>query len=435
MTKNPKLYHLDCRENYLTKMTVKYCALTYLCCAGNSLTALDVSTQTLLESLECPMNKIASLNLSSNTELTTLECGNNQIESLDLTKCTKLQFLYCYQNKLTSLNISNCKKLTSFVCHGNNLQRVDISDIPGLYETCWFGTRSENTETVEFYPADTSNYDIAVYDLSTEIISMKAPTLSAENTASGIKLTWTDSEGAADYEIERFGTDALFGLLARRISGPYTDKEAAPFDYCRYRVRARVDGTYSDYSNEIICIRNPFTDVSESASYFEAVMWTARHGFVSGTTKTTFSPNAPCTRYQFAVMLYKFAGKPDIGSVKLPFTDVPKTASYYKAVAWAYTTGIIKGTTKTTFSPDDTITRYQAVQMLYKFKGKPDIGTVTNPFSDVKSSDSYYSAVMWACENGITKGTSSTTFSPKASCRRYQLVVFLYKVFQRYAEG
>ena len=174
-----------------------------------------------------------------------------------------------------------------------------------------------------------------------------------------------------------------------------------------------------------------FTDVSPEASYYAAVNWAVEQGVISGTSQTTFSPNKPCTRYQYAVMLYKLAGKPAVEGEN-PFTDVTETASYYKAVTWAYNQGIISGTTKTTFSPDASVTRYQVVAMLYKMIGRPAVDSAENPFADVSSEASYYKAVMWAVQNKITSGTSATTFSPDAECLRYQMVVFLKKFWPIY---
>ena len=125
-------------------------------------------------------------------------------------------------------------------------------------------------------------------------------------------------------------------------------------------------------------------------------------------------------------MIYKLAGKPKVSGVNLPFTDVPETANYYKAVCWAYSNGIISGTSKTTFSPNVPVTRYQVVQMLYKMKGKPAVSG-SSPFTDVPADASYYKAVLWAVQNKITSGTTATTFSPMDSCQRYQMVVFLEK--------
>ena len=171
---------------------------------------------------------------------------------------------------------------------------------------------------------------------------------------------------------------------------------------------------------------NPFTDVAETASYYFAVMWAYKNGVVGGTSKTTFSPDDPCRRYQVVQMLYKLNGKPAV-SASNPFKDVKPKNSFYDAVLWAVNSGIVSGTSKTTFSPQNSCERYQVVQMLYKMAGKPSIGSVTNPFKDIKKTDSYYNAVMWAVKKSITAGTSDTKFSPHKTCTRYQIVVFLYK--------
>ncbi|MBR6322136.1 MAG: S-layer homology domain-containing protein, partial [Lachnospiraceae bacterium] len=191
-----------------------------------------------------------------------------------------------------------------------------------------------------------------------------------------------------------------------------------------------VGTKWSEDSNVVKIRRNHFTDVPDDASYFDKLVWAVNNGIISGSSATTFSPDNACTRYQFCVMLYKMMGRPDVDeNATLPFTDVAENASYRKAVTWAYTNKIISGTSKTTFSPDAEVTRYQVVAVLYKLAGKPAIGDAENPFTDVKKSDSYYNAVMWAVQNKITGGTSKTTFSPKDTCKRYQMTVFLYKYY------
>ena len=172
---------------------------------------------------------------------------------------------------------------------------------------------------------------------------------------------------------------------------------------------------------------SPFDDVPATVSYYKYVMWAYENGIVKGTSATTFSPNADCTRGQFAIMLYRLAGRPDVGGVENPFTDVRPGDACYRAVLWAYSAGIIKGTSATTFSPGGSVTRGQIVTMLYRMAGRPAVTGNANPFTDVKPSDACYRPVLWAVETGVTKGTSATTFSPNRPCRRYQLVTFLYR--------
>lgn len=172
-----------------------------------------------------------------------------------------------------------------------------------------------------------------------------------------------------------------------------------------------------------------FTDVSRDAYYFQAVAWAADRGITKGTSETTFSPNEYCTRAQIVTLLYRFDGEPIVES-SIPFTDVQPTDYYYGAIQWAYGIGVTTGTSETEFSPDDPCTRAQVVAFLHRHKGSPDY-TATDKFLDV-SSDAYYAqAVAWAESDNITLGTSETTFSPDEHCTRAQIVTFLY----RYAES
>ena len=171
---------------------------------------------------------------------------------------------------------------------------------------------------------------------------------------------------------------------------------------------------------------NPFTDVPGDAYFADAVIWAVGEGITSGTTATTFSPNASCTRGQMVTFLWRAAGSPAPTSSKMPFTDVPVTAYYYDAVLWAVEQGITSGTTATTFSPNATVTRAQAVTFLWRAAGSEVIQTAA-PFVDVKYGMYYYNAVAWAVENDITNGTSQTTFSPTQNCTRAQIVTFIWR--------
>ena len=147
-----------------------------------------------------------------------------------------------------------------------------------------------------------------------------------------------------------------------------------------------------------------------------------------------FDPNGQCTRGQVVTFLWRAAGSPEPTVTRNPFTDVNsvRDASYYKAILWASQKGITAGTNATTFSPYQECTRSQIVTFLYRYAGKPS-GYYSNPFKDVSSVNeaSYYNAILWAVGKGITQGTSTTTFSPYASCTRGEAVTFLY----RYTNG
>ena len=170
---------------------------------------------------------------------------------------------------------------------------------------------------------------------------------------------------------------------------------------------------------------NPFTDVKSTDYYYDAVLWAAENGVTSGTSATTFSPDMVCTRAQMVTFLWRTAGSP-AATGTIPFTDIDTGAYYYNAVRWVYRNGVTVGTSATTFSPDMTVTRAQVATLLFRYKGSPaQSGSI--PFTDVASGSWYYDAVRWAVRNEITNGASATTFSPNDGCTRAQIVTFLYR--------
>ena len=169
-----------------------------------------------------------------------------------------------------------------------------------------------------------------------------------------------------------------------------------------------------------------FSDVPKTAWYYDAVNWAVKKGIANGTSKTTFSPNQVCTRAQAVTFLWRNAGSPDVTkSVANKFSDVKSSDWYYKAVMWAISKNVTSGTTKTTFSPNKTCSRAEIVTFMWKANGSNKVA-YKNPFTDVKIADWYYEPVMWAVKNGITSGTSKTTFSPSNASTRAQVVTFLY---------
>ncbi|MBR6413039.1 MAG: S-layer homology domain-containing protein [Oscillospiraceae bacterium] len=175
------------------------------------------------------------------------------------------------------------------------------------------------------------------------------------------------------------------------------------------------------------CPGNKFTDMPAKGNWaHDPIDWAIVTGVTSGTSETTFSPNAGCTRAQVVTFLWRAAGSPEPTSTSNPFTDVTG-GYYYKAVLWAVENNITSGTSATTFSPNSTCTRAQIVTFLWRFEGSPAPKTTNNPFTDVKPGSYYEKAVLWASEAGVTAGTSATTFSPDATCTRAQVVTFLYR--------
>lgn len=186
------------------------------------------------------------------------------------------------------------------------------------------------------------------------------------------------------------------------------------------------DSDYPDEPDEPYI--NNFIDVHEGSFYYDAVLWAVNSGITNGTTDTTFSPNASCTRAQVVTFLWRAAGCPEPESSVCQFVDVPKGSFYYKAVMWAAEEGITAGVTADHFQPGATVTRAQVVTFLWRWDLCPKASS-SSGFADVSKHAFYTDAVDWAVEYGITKGTTAKTFSPNDKCMRSQIVTFLYRYF------
>ena len=171
---------------------------------------------------------------------------------------------------------------------------------------------------------------------------------------------------------------------------------------------------------------NPFVDVAEGTYYYDPVLWAVANGITSGVDATHFDPNGTCTRAHAVTFLWRAAGQPEPKTTQMPFKDVKAGSYYEKAVLWAVENKITNGTSTTTFSPDKNCTRAQIVTFLWRSEGEPYASDSNNPFTDI-ASDYYMDAVFWAVKEGITNGTTPTTFSPNDRCNRAQIVTFIYR--------
>lgn len=166
----------------------------------------------------------------------------------------------------------------------------------------------------------------------------------------------------------------------------------------------------------------PFTDVKVSAYYAEPVKWAVDRGVTVGTSATTFSPDATCTKAQILTFIWRVAGSPT-PSLANPFTNLSGSEYYAKAAVWAYSMGMVSGTV---FDANKACTRAMTMDYLWKQAGSPTVAA-SGKFTDVSSSAAYATAVAWAVDNGVTVGTSNTTFSPDGICTRGQIMTFLYR--------
>lgn len=172
-----------------------------------------------------------------------------------------------------------------------------------------------------------------------------------------------------------------------------------------------------------------FTDVAEGAYYYDAVAWAVKNGVTNGISDNAFGPDVSCTRAQMVTFLWRAAGSPKPVTAVNPFTDVSASAYYYEAVLWAVENSITHGTSDNTFSPDATVTRGQTVTFIWRANGSPM--SSGSSFADVPASAYYADAVAWAVAEGITNGTSATTFGPDDPCTRAQIVTFLYRDMEK----
>ena len=199
-----------------------------------------------------------------------------------------------------------------------------------------------------------------------------------------------------------------------------TDAGGGRFTFVMPASRVAVSASFlpSDSGNPA------FTDVSEGDFFHDAVHWAVSRGIASGVSASAFRPDAVCTRAQMVTFLWRAAGSPK-SSGNHPFSDVPDGAYYSDAVLWAVENGIARGTGPETFSPNDAVTRCQAVAFLYRAAGAPAVSG--SSFSDVPAGAWYADAVAWAAASGVTNGTGNHRFSPSDACTRGQIVTFLYR--------
>ena len=189
--------------------------------------------------------------------------------------------------------------------------------------------------------------------------------------------------------------------------------------------KVNVDAAYSKIATAI-----SFRDVKQGDYYYDAVKWAVENGITEGTSAETFSPGASCTRAQMVTFLWRAAGSPEPTITEHSFSDLDPSAYYYKAVLWAIEQGITVGTTKTTFSPDVTVSRAQMVTFLAR-ASKANTADSSSRFTDVADGTWYTAAVNWASDNGVTNGVGGGKFGPDADCTRAQSVTMLYRIYSK----
>ena len=243
-------------------------------------------------------------------------------------------------------------------------------------------------------------------------------TVSADEASAGTRITVTVKPDSG------YVLDELTITDAKNKDLKVTKRSETTYTFYMADSKVTVDASFiGDGAAEKPDAR--FDDVSANAYYADAVEWAVSKGITPGTSANTFSPDASCTRAQMVTFLWRANGSPKADRAN-PFTDVSAEAYYYDAVLWAVEQGITSGTSATTFSPDATVNRGQTVTFLWRANGSPVVDYAMS-FTDVDANAYYAGAVRWAVSEGITSGTSGNSFSPNADCTRAQIVTFLYQ--------
>ena len=353
-----------------------------------------------------------------------IDLTTDMVSGFDNTKVGKQTLTVTYQGKATTLEVEIIAK---------SLDSIKVTTLP---------SKRNYLEGKDKLDVTGGKLTLTYNNGTTEVIDLAADMVSGfDNTKVGKQtLTVTYQGKTTTFEVE---------IIAVTVPFRDVDKDAYYAAAVDWAVSNEITNGTSDstFSPDEGCTRaqvvtflwraagkpapasstNPFSDVKPGAYYYNAVLWAVEKGITNGTSDSTFSPDEGCTRAQVVTFLWRAAGKPDPASSESSFSDVKEGAYYYNAVLWAVENGITNGTSDTTFSPDETCTRAQIVTFLWRAAGKPDPASSENPFSDVKEGAYYYNAVLWAVEKGITNGTSDKSFSPDETCTRAQIVTFLWR--------
>lgn len=255
----------------------------------------------------------------------------------------------------------------------------------------------------------TSSYSVSVPRFDNGSVSVTPGSASKGTT---VTITVKPDEG---YELDKITVTDKDG---NRLS--LSDKGDGKYTFVMPDGKVSVDASFSKIAATI-----NFRDVNQSDYYYDAVQWAVEKGITEGTSATTFSPDASCTRAQMVTFLWRAAGSPAPKSTVNPFTDVSASDYYYNAVLWAVENSITTGVSADRFAPGATVSRAQTVTFLYRANGSP--AASGSSFSDVAADEYYANAVAWAVRSGITTGTGNQKFTPNAPCTRGQIVTFLYR--------
>lgn len=535
LSQNTALESLDCSRNELKQLNVSGCtALKKLSCSSNQLTTLDVSKNVNLTFLNCGSNQLTALDVSNNPKLEDLSCDYNSLTVLDLSKNPELEILSCRKNGFTSLDLDANKKIGEKILYLENQfyhkgvlnagETFDMKTLPGSFDPSrtknWIGgtvdaagilTVDADAKEVTYDYQTKSGKTDAKYLMSCKLnvkggttpvakyaISVTGGIANLAKAAEGSVVTLTADAPAANMHFARWevesGSEAVTFANATNSTTTFpmpagevkvkavfeADEIMVPIQYDvsvlndgngkafaspakaaadtaitltatpnagyhfkawrvilggvtitgnKFTMPAEDVEVQAVFEKDAPISKHPFLDVPAGAYYEDAVVWAVGKGITSGTNATTFDPNGTCTRAQAVTFLWRAAGSPTPKTKLMPFPDVPVGSYYWNAVLWAIEQGITEGTSYLTFSPNDSCTRAQIVTFLWRAKGNPTVSG-NAPFTDVAPDAYYAAAVTWAEKNGITGGIGNGLFGSNNTCTRAQIVTFLYRAMK-----
>ena len=265
-------------------------------------------------------------------------------------------------------------------------------------------------------------------------VGLPVPVLTGDIQNGKQVLQWNELTGATScyiYRRDYSGSDWGTWAMKAKVTGTaWTDETAIPGRRYEYRIRAEWDGALGGYSNTLTMPHhNPFTDVSESDAFFTPVLWAYYHEpqVTGGTTPTTFSPERTVRRSDAMVFFWAANDRPTVEAESNPFKDVSDKHWAHQAVMWAVKNKITGGTSPNTFTPDKFCSRSEILQFLYASMGKPGY-SIENPYSDINTTQWYYDGAIWAYEKGLEKGEAGK-FNAVTPCTRAFVVTYLYRFF------
>ena len=489
---NSRVERLNCRLNQLTALDVSSnYLLKELACFENQITALDLSSNISLEYLGVSENPIAELDLHPLSSLKTLYCQKMQLKKLDVDRCTELQLLYCYDNQIETLDLRSNKKLQALQCQNNRLSWLDLSsntaldpakvdcsgnvydikvdenlqykvypDLPcygateGTYFTAarasdWTGGTVSKVDGWDVLTLDNRGVEEVTYkyDTGNAKIGKVAFTLKTEVPAKYITISFDPNGGTGTMKPMRVKAGVDYTLPECTFTPP-EGKEFAGWlavngkvypagEVVTFSIDQSLKATWKDKEAAEVDVTQMFTDVTKNWAY-PGIQYCVTHQLMSGVGGNLFAPKMTTTRAQIVQILYNLEGEPKVSGTT-PFTDL--TQNWYKdAVLWAYQTGVVVGTSATTFEPDRPVTREQIAVILMEYMTRvlklertwtpadlsvfPDAGSVSG-----WAKDALADAVALGLISGASNG-GQTYLEPQGSATREQVATILMNFCQ-----